>query len=87
MDWKLDPTGPEATPPSLSGQWGAVKLAANATVVYFRRRKKLKPMSLRARYFTSSSIIKEAAQFGGDIKGMVPPIVNEKLKKKFKRTR
>ena len=36
--------------------------------------------------FTSSSIIKEAAQFGGDIKGMVPPIVNEKLKKKFKRT-
>jgi pantetheine-phosphate adenylyltransferase len=37
--------------------------------------------------FTSSSIIKEAAQFGGDIKGMVPPIVNEKLKKKFKRIR
>ena len=37
--------------------------------------------------FTSSSIIKEAAQFGGDIEGMVPPIVNEKLKKKFKRTR
>jgi pantetheine-phosphate adenylyltransferase len=35
--------------------------------------------------FTSSSIIKEAAQFGGDIKGMVPPIVNEKLKKKFNR--
>jgi pantetheine-phosphate adenylyltransferase len=37
--------------------------------------------------FTSSSIIKEAAQFGGDIEGMVPPIVNEKLKKKFKRNR
>ncbi|MFC1789059.1 pantetheine-phosphate adenylyltransferase [Thermodesulfobacteriota bacterium] len=37
--------------------------------------------------FTSSSIIKEAAQFGGNIKGMVPPIVNEKLKKKFKRNR
>ena len=36
--------------------------------------------------FTSSSIIKEAAQFGGDIKGMVPPIVNEKLMKKFNRT-
>jgi pantetheine-phosphate adenylyltransferase len=32
--------------------------------------------------FTSSSIIKEAATFGGDIKGMVPPIVNEKLKEK-----
>ncbi|MDH3565835.1 MAG: pantetheine-phosphate adenylyltransferase [Desulfobacteraceae bacterium] len=37
--------------------------------------------------FTSSSIIKEAAQFGGDIKGMVPHIVNEKLKEKFKRSR
>jgi len=33
--------------------------------------------------FTSSSIIKEAAHFGGDIKGMVPPVVNEKLKEKF----
>ena len=32
--------------------------------------------------FTSSSIIKEAATFGGDIQGMVPPIVNEKLKQK-----
>ncbi|TES94919.1 MAG: pantetheine-phosphate adenylyltransferase [Desulfobacteraceae bacterium] len=36
--------------------------------------------------FTSSSIIKEAARFGGDMTGMVPPIVNEKLKAKFKRT-
>ena len=33
--------------------------------------------------FTSSSIIKEAAQFGGDIQSMVPPIVNRKLKEKF----
>ncbi|MBW1726027.1 MAG: pantetheine-phosphate adenylyltransferase [Deltaproteobacteria bacterium] len=33
--------------------------------------------------FTSSSIIKEAAQFGGDITGMVPPLVNRKLKEKF----
>ena len=33
--------------------------------------------------FTSSSIIKEAAQFGGDIKDMVPPIVNKKLQKKY----
>jgi len=33
--------------------------------------------------FTSSSIIKEAAHFGGDIKGMVPPVVNQKLKEKF----
>lgn len=33
--------------------------------------------------FTSSSIIKEAAQFGGDIEGMVPPIVFQKIRKKF----
>jgi len=33
--------------------------------------------------FTSSSIIKEAAQFGGDIEDMVPAIVNQKLKEKF----
>lgn len=33
--------------------------------------------------FTSSSIIKEAAQFGGDVENMVPPIVNRKLKEKF----
>lgn len=34
--------------------------------------------------FTSSSIIKEAAQFGGNIEGMVPDIVGAKLKEKFK---
>ena len=33
--------------------------------------------------FTSSSIIKEAAQFGGDINDMVPPIVSKKLQKRF----
>ena len=33
--------------------------------------------------FTSSSIIKEAARFGGNIEGMVPPLVNRKLKEKF----
>jgi pantetheine-phosphate adenylyltransferase len=33
--------------------------------------------------FTSSSIIKEAAGFGGNINGMVPSVVNEKLKEKF----
>lgn len=33
--------------------------------------------------FTSSSIIKEAACFGGDIKDMVPPLVNLKLREKF----
>jgi pantetheine-phosphate adenylyltransferase len=35
--------------------------------------------------FTSSSIIKEAASFGGDISDMVPPIVNQKIKAKFDR--
>lgn len=33
--------------------------------------------------FTSSSIIKEAAKFGGDIESMVPPVVNRKVKEKF----
>jgi len=33
--------------------------------------------------FTSSSIIKEAARFGGNITGMVPKIVQNKLKEKF----
>mgnify|MGYP000045953553 CR=1 FL=1 len=33
--------------------------------------------------YTSSSIIKEAAQFGGDIKGMVPPIVEKRIKEKY----
>ncbi|OQY13918.1 MAG: pantetheine-phosphate adenylyltransferase [Desulfobacteraceae bacterium 4572_187] len=33
--------------------------------------------------FTSSSIIKEAARFGGDITSVVPPPVNRKLKEKF----
>lgn len=33
--------------------------------------------------YTSSSIIKEAATFGGNIAGMVPPIVEQKIKLKF----
>lgn len=33
--------------------------------------------------FTSSSIIKEAARFGGDVESMVPPFVNTQLKVKF----
>ncbi|MGD8962027.1 MAG: pantetheine-phosphate adenylyltransferase [Desulfobacterales bacterium] len=33
--------------------------------------------------FTSSSIIKEAIQFGGSIDGMVPDLVQEKLVQKF----
>jgi pantetheine-phosphate adenylyltransferase len=35
--------------------------------------------------YTSSSIIKEAARFGGDINGMVPPLVLKKIKKKYAR--
>jgi pantetheine-phosphate adenylyltransferase len=34
-------------------------------------------------FYISSTIIKEAARYGGDIKGLVPPIVNERLKRKF----
>ena len=37
--------------------------------------------------FTSSSIIKEAARFGGNIEGMVPPNVLKKLKIKFGKKR
>jgi len=33
--------------------------------------------------YTSSSIIKEAAQFGGDVEDMVPPVVLARLKEKF----
>lgn len=33
--------------------------------------------------FTSSSIIKEAGSFGGDIKDLVPPMVYEQLQEKF----
>ena len=33
--------------------------------------------------FTSSSIIKEAGQFGGDIESMVPAVVYAELKKKY----
>lgn len=35
--------------------------------------------------YTSSSIIKEAAQFGGDISGMVPPSVEKRVVEKFSR--
>ena len=33
--------------------------------------------------YTSSTIIKEAASLGGDIKGLVPEIVCQRLKEKF----
>ncbi len=34
-------------------------------------------------FYISSTIIKEAARFGADIEGLVPPIVCKKLKEKF----
>lgn len=34
-------------------------------------------------FYTTSSIIKEAASFGGDISGLVPPLVHERLREKF----
>ena len=40
-------------------------------------------MTGRRWIFTSSSIIKEAAKFGGDIESMVPPVVKDKLEEKF----
>jgi len=37
--------------------------------------------------YTSSSIIKQAAQFGGNIEGMVPKLVEEKLKQRYAQNR
>jgi len=37
--------------------------------------------------YISSSIVKEAALFGGDVESMVPPIVNQELIKKFKQAK
>lgn len=34
-------------------------------------------------FFTSSSIIKEAALFGGDVSDMVPPNVHQRVREKF----
>jgi pantetheine-phosphate adenylyltransferase len=34
-------------------------------------------------FYTSSTIIKEAASLGGDVSGLVPPIVCRKMKEKF----
>jgi pantetheine-phosphate adenylyltransferase len=34
-------------------------------------------------FYTSSTIIKEAAKWGGDISGLVPPLVCKKLREKF----
>jgi pantetheine-phosphate adenylyltransferase len=36
-------------------------------------------------FFTSSQIIKEAASFGGSVTGLVPDIVDQRLKEKFRK--
>ncbi len=36
-------------------------------------------------FYTSSSIVKEAASFGGDVSDLVPPAVNQKLLERFGR--
>ena len=36
-------------------------------------------------FYTSSTIIKEAASLGGDVSGLVPSVVNKKLHEKFAR--
>jgi phosphopantetheine adenylyltransferase len=35
--------------------------------------------------YLSASVVKEAACLGGNLKGMVPPIVQKKLKLKYKK--
>ena len=36
-------------------------------------------------FFVSSTLVKEAASLGGDVKGVVPPLVEKKLRDKFAR--
>jgi pantetheine-phosphate adenylyltransferase len=38
-------------------------------------------------FYTSSTIVKEAVSLGGDINGLVPDIVEKRLKEKFKRSK
>jgi len=33
--------------------------------------------------FLSSSVVKEVARFGGDVSGLVPPVVFERLRERF----
>ena len=37
-------------------------------------------------FYVSSSLVKEVAQFGGDVTGLVPPLVQKALVEKFRRT-
>ena len=43
-------------------------------------------MTSKDYYFISSRTIKEVQQFGGSVKGLVPPIVEQRLKEKFSST-
>jgi pantetheine-phosphate adenylyltransferase len=36
-------------------------------------------------FYVSSSLVKEVAQFGGDVSGLVPPLVNQALVEKYRR--
>jgi pantetheine-phosphate adenylyltransferase len=36
-------------------------------------------------FYVASSLVKEVAQFGGDVTGLVPPIVQKALEKKYRR--
>ena len=38
-------------------------------------------------FYTSSTIVKEAVSLGGDINGLVPDIVEQRLKEKFKQSK
>jgi pantetheine-phosphate adenylyltransferase len=38
-------------------------------------------------FYVSSSLVKEVAQFGGSVAGLVPPIVQQALEKKFRRAK
>jgi pantetheine-phosphate adenylyltransferase len=42
-------------------------------------------MTSKDYFFISSRTIKEVASFGGSVAGLVPDIVQQKLKEKFKR--
>jgi pantetheine-phosphate adenylyltransferase len=36
-------------------------------------------------FYVSSSLVKEVAQFGGDVSGLVPPLVKKALEERFPR--
>jgi len=40
-------------------------------------------MTAEEHFYVSSSLIKEVAQFGGDVSSMVPPVVADALKRRL----